>query len=269
MSMQKSKHNVLYISHGAGPLPVLGDQKHTEMIENLELISSRIPKPSAIVVVSAHWEADVATVTGASNPDLFYDYYGFPEESYEIQYPAKGNPLLAESIYKELGGNGIECRMDKERGFDHGLFIPLKIMYPEADIPCVQLSLIKGLEPAAHIEVGEALAKVDFENLLILGSGFSFHNMRAFFAPDTPETVEQNHSFERWLIDTCSSNELDEASRKSRLTDWESAPYARYCHPREEHLLPLMVCYGASGKACSKFYELNIFDKRCSTYFWG
>lgn len=268
MSAKKYEHTVLYISHGAGPMPVLGDGRHEEMVENLKLLKTRIRKPAAIIVVSAHWEESVPTITAHSNPSLLYDYYGFPEEAYEIVYPAKGHRPLARSIHDTLAAGGIESRLDNERDFDHGMFIPLKIMYPEADIPCVQVSLAKGLDPATHIALGEALGAVEHENLLILGSGFSFHNMRAFSAPETSETRQWNEAFEEWLIETCADKRLEEEERKDRLINWEAAPYARYCHPREEHLLPLHVCYGATGRSCREYFELEIFGKKGSTYLW-
>ncbi|WP_319581631.1 class III extradiol ring-cleavage dioxygenase [uncultured Pseudodesulfovibrio sp.] len=266
--MNKEKHTVLYISHGAGPLPVLGDEGHTEMVDNLKLLAREIPRPSAILVVSAHWEETVPTVTTSKRPELYYDYYGFPAESYELQYPAPGEPDLARSVREALADKGFKTGTEDERGLDHGVFIPLTIMFPEADIPCVQLSLIKGLDPAAHVAMGEALAGLDYDNLLIIGSGFSFHNMRAFFAQDTDETRSRNEGFEQWLIETCSAPDLDYEERKKRLVDWESAPHARYCHPREEHLLPLHVCCGATGKASTEYYRLNIIGKRSSAYRW-
>jgi aromatic ring-opening dioxygenase catalytic subunit (LigB family) len=133
-----------------------------------------------------------------------YDYYGFPKEAYEIAYPCPGEPQLAQAIARKFGSEGIPVNLDGIRGFDHGLFVPLKIMYPEADIPCIQLSLVGSLDPAEHIKLGNALRGLGDQSLLLIGSGFSFHNMRAFFAPDTDESRAMNHSFERWLLETCS-----------------------------------------------------------------
>jgi aromatic ring-opening dioxygenase catalytic subunit (LigB family) len=265
--MNDNRNTVLYISHGAGPLPILGDEAHTEMVANLKELASRIGKPSAIVVVSAHWEEPVPAVTGAARPELIYDYYGFPQESYEIEYPAPGEPELAAVLHGALNQSGVECRLDGQRGLDHGVFIPLKIMYPEADIPCVQLSLIQGLDPAAHIALGKGLAGVEHDNLLIIGSGFSFHNMRAFFAPDTPDTRQQNAAFQEWLVETCATD-MSAKDREARLLDWESAPHARYCHPREEHLLPLHVCCGAAGSPADEHYGLTIFGKEATAFLW-
>jgi len=264
----KNKPRVLFLSHGGGPLPLLGDAGHAEMVENLEMIAGSINKPSAILVISAHWETTIPTITSGSHPDLIYDYSGFPEESYDIRYPCTGEPLLAEQVHRLLSDKGIEARLDDQRGFDHGLFIPLKIMYPDADIPCIQLSLVKGLDPVKHIEIGAALAGIEYDNLLVIGSGFSFHNMRAFFTPDTSETENMNVAFERWLIETCSNPTLAQDERLQRLVHWESAPFARYCHPREEHLLPLHVCYGVAQTACEEYFELHIMAKKASVYLW-
>ena len=260
--------NILFLSHGGGPLPLLGDSAHAEMVASLKMITQKIATPSAIVVVSAHWETDIPTITHAANPELIYDYAGFPDESYDIEYAAPGEPALAEHLFETLSNNAIEAKLNDKRGFDHGLFVPLKIMYPNANIPCVQLSMLRSLDPAQHIALGSALSHVEYENLLIVGSGFSFHNMRAFFTPDTQESHAQNTSFENWLIDTCSSQNIDESERAARLINWESAPHARYCHPREEHLLPLHVCYGAAQRPCSEYFSMQILGKQASAYLW-
>ncbi len=265
-----SRNNqALFLSHGGGPLPLLGDEAHTEMVALLKQLAAELARPSAIVVVSAHWEEDVPTLTAAPNPPLYYDYYGFPPESYEIRYPCPGEPLLARAIAGQLAEAGIDAKLDEARGFDHGLFVPLKIMYPAADIPCVQLSLVKGLDPDRHIRLGQALRALDRSPLLLVGSGFSFHNMRAFFAPETAETRSMNEAFDNWLVDTCSSTVMTEDERTQKLAGWAAAPFARYCHPREEHLLPLHVCYGFAGTACSRSYQLEILHKKSSMYFWG
>lgn len=262
------QRRALFLSHGGGPLPLLGDEAHTEMVSCLKEIAERISRPSAIIVVSAHWEAGNATVTSGANPILIYDYRGFPPESYEINYPCPGNPPLATSITKQLEKAGVNASADSARGFDHGLFVPLKIMYPEADIPCVQLSLIKGLDPLKHINLGRALQDLGDPSILLIGSGFSFHNMKAFFAPETVDSKNSNKSFECWLLDTCSNKSISEEERTKRLVNWEAAPSARYCHPREEHLLPLQVCYGFADSSCTKSFELQILNKKSSMYLW-
>lgn len=263
-----TRPTVLFLSHGGGPLPLLGDAGHREMVQNLQHISARLLKPSAILVISAHWEAATATITAARHPSLIYDYYGFPEESYAIEYPCPGDPVLAEQVQRTLAGHGMQAVLDESRGFDHGLFVPLKIMYPQADIPCIQLSLLHSLDPAEHIRMGMALANLTHDNLLIIGSGFSFHNLQAFFTPPSKEAQAMNAAFEQWLIETCTSSELDERERVRRLEHWAQAPHARYCHPREEHLLPLHVCYGVAQNVCREYFTLNILNKQASVYLW-
>jgi len=259
--------NIIFISHGGGPMPLLGDPGHQEMVDRLNELSTVLPKPSAILVVSAHWEEAVPAITSGSNPELIYDYYGFPKESYEIQYPAPGEPELASRIHQALGQAGIESRLDDKRGYDHGMFVPLKMMYPEADIPVVQLSLSASLDPELHLAMGEALKGVEWDNLLVVGSGFSFHNMRAFFAAPSQEITDLNQRFEHWLLETC-AGDLSEAERRQRLLNWEQAPGARFCHPREEHLLPVHVCYGLAGKASSGEYPAKILGKDSGMFHW-
>ncbi|MGB1092485.1 MAG: DODA-type extradiol aromatic ring-opening family dioxygenase, partial [Oceanobacter sp.] len=213
-------------------------------------------------------EERVPTITAAANPDLIYDYYGFPPESYQIQYPAPGEPELAGKVQQALASAGINSQLSDTRGYDHGVFIPLKIMYPDADIPCIQLSLNHNLNAEDHLAMGKALQALDYDNLLILGSGFSFHNMRAFFAPNTPEIRARNQAFEDWLLETCASTEMTEADRSDRFANWERAPEARFCHPREEHLLPLHVCYGWAGKAADKHWTANILNKNSGMFYW-
>jgi len=238
------------------------------MVSCLREIANSIKRPSAIIVVSAHWEAENATITSTQTPNLIYDYSGFPPESYEIEYPCPGNPALAQAIEDQLHRAGIAASSDTSRGFDHGLFVPLKIMYPEADIPCVQISLIKGLDPAKHIRLGRALQRLGGSSILLIGSGFSFHNMRAFFAPETNDTQSANKAFEAWLLDTCSNTSITEDERAARLINWASAPSAQYCHPREEHLMPLHVCYGFASSASTTTYSVRILNKESSMYLW-
>ncbi|MGL5264752.1 MAG: DODA-type extradiol aromatic ring-opening family dioxygenase [Plesiomonas shigelloides] len=261
-------HRALFISHGGGPLPLLGDPQHAQMVSCLQTIAKQISKPSAIITVSAHWESHSASVTSGSMPKLIYDYGGFPPESYTIQYPCPGSPTLAHDLTTKLKSAGITTTEDPNRGFDHGLFVPLKIMYPEADIPCVQLSLLSSLNPESHIRLGEALRDLNDPSILLIGSGFSFHNMRAFFTPETTELKAANNAFQQWLIATCTSRELSENERCDRLINWDKAPFSRYCHPREEHLLPLHVCYGFAGSACTQAFELEILNKETSMFLW-
>lgn len=267
-SSKKSLPSALYISHGAGPLPLLGDASHREMVNGLKSIATILERPSAIIVVSAHWETEKVTVLSGATPPLLYDYGGFPPEAYTIEYPAPGNPLLAREISDLLQKNGIEADRTEDRGFDHGLFVPLKIMYPKADIPCVQVSLVSGFNPAEHIAIGKSIAGLKDEKILVLGSGFSFHNMKAFFSPSTAPIESMNESFEQWLMDTCTNGKFTEPEREQRLLQWEEAPAARFCHPREEHLLPLHVCYGFTGKIAWRSFSWQVMGKKVSAYIW-
>lgn len=259
---------LLYLSHGGGPLPLLGDAGHFEMVETLNAVTAQIRKPSAILVISAHWEEEMPTVTSGASPGLIYDYYGFPEESYHIQYPCAGEPALAQRVHEALKGTGFDAQQNAGRGLDHGLFVPLKIMYPDADIPCIQLSLLSSLDAEQHIQLGEALRSLQEENLLVIGSGFSFHNMRAFFAEETAEIRTMNEDFDTWLNETCLNAELPETTRRQRLVEWHRAPHARYCHPREEHLLPLQVCYGLAQRPASTAFHCRILGKQASMFLW-
>lgn len=258
---------ILYFSHGGGPLPILGDGSHQAMVAFMQALPERLDRPDAVVVISAHWEARVATVSGHPTPGMFYDYYGFPSEAYDITYPAPGNPDLAREIADLLGRSGIAADIDFERGFDHGLFIPMKLMYPEADIPMLQLSLVWGLDPAGHIALGRALRRLRSGKILVVGSGFSFHNMRAFTWRGGIEHDPQNDAFQDWLIDVCTGPHSQE-EREALLTDWEKAPHARYCHPREEHLLPLHVCLGLSDQPAEVIFDDAILGKRAVAFMW-
>ncbi|MCE3027291.1 class III extradiol ring-cleavage dioxygenase [Salinicola sp. DM10] len=260
--------DVLFISHGGGPLPLLGDPDHREMVARLTEIAGQLRKPAAILVISAHWEASLPTITSGERPGLIYDYYGFPPESYQIEYPCPGEPALARQVHQALERAGIAARLDDHRGFDHGVFVPLKLMYPAADIPCVQLSLVDSLDAEMHLAIGKALRALDVDDLLVIGSGFSFHNMEAFFAPITPETEARNQAFEDWLAATCTDTRLAESERAERLIHWDRAPYARFCHPREEHLLPLQVCYGLAGRPSEPPIVATILRKKAGMFHW-
>ena len=263
-----SEATIVYIPHGGGPLPLLGEPSHAELVRFLGELPAGIERPDAILVVSAHWEEPRPTLTAGPAPPLIYDYYGFPPETYEYEYPAPGAPALAERAYGLLEGAGIDARLDPQRGFDHGLFVPLMLMYPRADIPCIQLSLCASLDAETHVRVGRALAPLRNENLLVLGSGFSFHNMQALMSKRDDAPDPRNLAFEDWLRETCSDASLDEDARAARLADWAAAPHARYCHPREEHLLPLMVCYGIAGGPAELAFRGPVARFTASAYRW-
>jgi 4,5-DOPA dioxygenase extradiol len=258
---------IVYFSHGGGPLPLLGDPGHRAMVDFMRQLPAQLRKPDAILVISAHWEESAATLLGAKKPPMFYDYYGFPAEAYKVTYPAPGSPDLAHRIADLLHRDNLPSAIDPQRGFDHGLFIPLMLMYPQADIPALQLSLLRGLKPAAHIALGKALRELMHENILVVGSGFSFHNMRAFTWDGMGAPDPANDAFQDWLIETC-AGPLPQAEREQRLIEWEKAPSARYCHPREEHLLPLHVCLGMAAKPAEVIFDDRILGKRGVAFLW-
>jgi aromatic ring-opening dioxygenase catalytic subunit (LigB family) len=243
-----------YIPHGGGPCFFMdwpaamgGPDTWKNMAAWLgqlpELVGAR---PEAIVVISGHWEEGEFTVNSGAHPELLFDYYGFPEHTYRLEYPAPGAPALAREICSLLEGAGIRAGKNSERGFDHGVFIPFKVIYPQADIPIVQLSLKEGLDPAEHIAAGRAIAPLRERGVLIVGSGMSYHNLREM-GRDVRAVSDQ---WDAWLTRAVSAP--SEAARAEALARWEEAPGARRAHPREEHLIPLMVAAGAGGEDIGK-----------------
>lgn len=259
---------IVYLSHGGGPLPLLGDPGHDAMVAFMRRLGQRLRRPQAVLVVSAHWEERVPTVLTGPAPALYYDYYGFPEEAYHVAYPAPGAPSLARRIGESLSAGGIEWNGDPQRGFDHGAFIPLMLMYPAADIPLLQLSLVRGLDARTHVDLGRALTGLIAEDILVVGSGFSFHNLMAFDWASRATPDPQNDAFQDWLVETCAAL-LPQEERETRLVGWEQAPSARYAHPREEHLLPLHVCVGMAQRPGEVVFDDAILGKRSLAFLWG
>lgn len=252
MSQSESRMPVAFVAHGGGPWPVLDlgfpQDERTALLKHMRDVRQVPgPTPKALLVVSAHWEAPVPTVLSSAKPPLLYDYYNFPPEAYALTWPAPGDPALAARLRGLLAAAGFATAEDSERGFDHGTFIPLKVAFPEADIPVVQLSLIHGLDPTEHMKMGRALAPLRDEGVLIIGSGNSFHNMSVFrtqLKESASEPRERAAAFDSWLQAAATA---PPAVRDEQLRNWEQAPHGRYAHPREEHLIPLMVVAGAAG----------------------
>ncbi|HXP85358.1 MAG TPA: class III extradiol ring-cleavage dioxygenase [Bryobacteraceae bacterium] len=220
-------------------------------------------EPEFIVVISGHWEEDEFSVMGNARPPLLFDYYGFPEHTYRLTYPAPGAPELAQRVSTLLAEGGIPARTDAQRGFDHGVFIPFKLMFPDARIPVMQLSLKTGLDPATHIACGRALQPLREQGVLIVGSGMSYHNLRGFFSP-TEATCDP---FDEWLTAAACSAPVQ---REQSLAAWRRAPCARLAHPREEHLLPLMVAAGAAGEdQGQRVFNDRIMGELISAYRFG
>ena len=259
---------VLYIPHGGGPIPLMPASSQGKLTLFLQSLTQRLQKPDAIVVLSAHWEAEPVSVTAASSPELYFDYYGFPPETYEYQYPCAGHPELARTLVDELQGNGVNAVLDEQRGLDHGVFVPLLLMYPQADIPVIQLSLHPGLDAQFHLQLGAALRGLSADNVLWLGSGYSFHNMKALMSKrdDTPDAL--NIAFEDWLSETLSDPKLTDTARDQRMVEWKTAPGALYCHPREEHLLPLHICLGLGNGQAVNWFDDQVGGFRSSAWYW-
>lgn len=260
---------VAYLPHGGGPWPFvetgIGSKEELAGLRAYLESLRDVPKapPKAVLVISAHWEERVPTVMTNEHPPMLYDYGGFPEEAYRITWPAPGAPSLARRVGDLLRAAGFDSAEDAERGFDHGTFVPLKLTYPHADMPTLQLSLVRGLDPLLHLALGRALAPLRDEGVFIVGSGLSYHNLRAFGPAARPAAT----NFDSWLADAATS----EASvRDGLLAAWEKAPSARAAHPREEHLLPLMVIAGAAGADRGALtYRGSIFGLPVSGYHFG
>jgi len=247
-----------FISHGGGPWPWMKEQMGG-VYDQLEASLARMPAdigttPRAVLMLSAHWEAPEFTVQTSPAPGMLYDYGGFPDFTYRIRYPAPGAPDVAARVREALSAAGIASREDAARGFDHGMFAPMAVIYPRADVPVLQLSLKQGLAPDAHVALGRALAPLRDGGVLVVGSGLSYHNLRAF----GPAAREPSAAFDAWLADTLAI--ADASARTAALAAWERAPAARLAHPREEHLLPLMVALGAAeGEAATRVYHESDF----------
>lgn len=239
--------SILYIPHGAGPMPLLGEPHHQSLVSFLKHYAKTHNTPRAIVVISAHWETEIFKVNNSVTHSLLFDYSGFPKESYEFTYSANGSRELGHSIERLLNEHQIIYELENLRGLDHGVFVPLKIMYPKAEVPVIQISLLQSLDPKRHIKLGEALSELVKQNVLILGSGSSFHNM-GLVRGVTESDQQQSDVFDKWLIDACTNENYSVEERKEKLISWKNAPSATFSHPREEHLIPLHVCLGAALK---------------------
>ena len=273
MSGDEGRLPTLFIPHGGGPCFFMEwtmGPKDTwdRMAAYLRGIGGAVgARPKAVLAISAHWEEDRPTVTAGAAPALIYDYYGFPEHTYKLQYPAPGSPDLAARVRALLAAAGIDTGADAARGFDHGVFIPFLLIYPQADLPIVQLSLRSGLDPAAHLAIGRALAPLRDEGVLIVGSGLSYHNLRAFLGMDA-RADDASERFDAWLADAVET--ADVAARDGKLAAWREAPAALECHPRSEHLVPLFVAAGAAGADRGRrTYSDRVLGKAVSGFQFG
>ena len=270
-----TKMPVAFVPHGGGPWPFVElpgfprdgfDEllAYLRALPSLTTTTAKKKRPRALLVVSAHWEERVPTVMSSARPPMLYDYSGFPPESYRITWPAPGDPVLARHVRDLLERAGFSTNEDGARGYDHGTFVPLKVAYPDANVPVVQLSLVDGLDPAEHIAIGRALAPLRDEGVLIVGSGMTFHNLRAFGDPRAQPIAA---AFDAWLQDAM---KRAPSERDARLVVLESAPHARLGHPREEHLAPLFVVAGAAGDDVATIpYAATFMGVALSAFHFG
>ncbi len=259
-----------FINHGGGPCFFLDPGPMRNSWSELEaylgdFASALAEPPRAILIISGHWEEAQPTVNGGIKPPLLFDYGGFPEHTYRITWPAPGSPDLAARVCDLLRMTGIESGSDTMRGWDHGVFVPLKVMFPQADIPTVQLSLQHGLDPATHLAIGRALAPLRKEGVLIIGSGQTYHNMSGFMR-GTSAVDPAAEAFDQWLCEAM----MDGMTRDRSLTEWALAPGARQAQPYEDHLLPLMVSAGAaSGEPGHVAFQAHVLGKPVSGFRFG
>lgn len=222
-------------------------------------------KPKAILVVSGHWICPVFTVSTATHPPMEYDYSGFPEHTYHIKYPAAGLLALSDRVMELLRGAGLQVDADATRGFDHGTFVPLSIMFPKADVPIVMLSIKSDFDPDEHLRVGHSLTSLRHEGVLIIGSGLTYHNMMGF---GRRESTAVATVFENYL--NSAITQPDTNKRTDMLLNWKNAPGARQAHPQEDHLIPLMVVAGAAGKDVGRrLFIDHIMDVSMASYQFG
>jgi 4,5-DOPA dioxygenase extradiol len=220
-------------------------------------------KPRAVLVISGHWETQHPTVNIAERPKLLFDYYGFPEHTYRLKYPVAGAPDLEPRVRELLSAAGFELDVDAKRGLDHGVFVPFLLIYPNADVPIMQLSLLETLDPVSHLAIGRALAPLRERGVLIVASGMSYHNVAAMFSG---RGADASAAFDAWLFEAV----RDPATRDERLAEWRSAPGGRESHPRPEHLIPLMVAAGAAdGDPVVRSFSEAIAGKAISGFQFG
>lgn len=266
--MKSSKFPTIYLFHGGGPFPLTKDPSQFSVRQFLQDLPKKIPTPKTILLISAHWESSQVRILTKQEPALYFDYYGFPKELYNFKYPAKNNLDIVNKIAKIFDENKVPYKLDGERDYDHGVFVPLLLMYPNADIPVCQISLVKGLDPLTHIKIGEMLSSLREEEVLILGSGSSFHGF--FLSVKKSELTKHSEIFDKSLDDVCTNINYSKEERKKKLIEWQKIPSAKYAHPREEHLLPLMVNVGASdGVAGERIYEDYYDNYKMGAYLFN
>jgi aromatic ring-opening dioxygenase catalytic subunit (LigB family) len=259
----------LFIPHGGGPCffmdpPAAYPHMWDGLAAYLRGIAGTLPiRPKAVLVISGHWENPLPTFNVGAKPGLLFDYYGFPEHTYKLKYPASGAPELAERVRALLRDAGFDSDVESKRGFDHGVFVPFLLIYPNADVPILQLSLQASLDPVLHLALGRALGPLREQGVLIVGSGMSYHNLADMFSGRGAESAA---AFDAWLGDAVQ----DPGAREQLLARWREAPGGAASHPREEHLIPLMVAAGAAqGDRGMRSFGESIGGKQISGFQFG
>ena len=236
----------IFVSHGAPTLVIESADRTHQFLKGL---GSQLEKPESVLVVSAHWEQDTASVSAAVKPETIHDFRGFPDTLYQMRYPAGGAPDLARRVSELLTGAGIAARIDSERGLDHGAWVPMSLIYPDADIPVAQLSVQTALGGEHHLALGNALRPLRDEGILILGSGGLTHNLGELDWSGATITMPAWASeFQEWIFEAIDQNRKNDMANYRLL-----APHASRNHPTEEHFLPLLVAFGA-GDASSRIH---------------
>ncbi|KAL0487144.1 4,5-DOPA dioxygenase extradiol [Acrasis kona] len=273
MTLTQNRAPSMFIPHGGGPMPLMNDRMHDGMIKFLtgearKYLKNNGELPKAIILVTAHWEESEPHISSAPKHELYYDYYGFPPETYKVKYPAPGEPSVAEKAAELLKKAGFSPKLDSKRGWDHGTFVPLKILLPEASVPIVQLSCLSSQDASMHLKMGNALEPLRDEGVAIIGSGMSFHNMSMLRRLMQGGSGFSNDKFEKALDEACEAEPQD---RNLKLSNWESMPLSRECQPRgaSEHLMPLFVAAGAGGNVRGKrVLDWSMGAVKLGSYLW-
>ncbi|KAH8705999.1 Extradiol ring-cleavage dioxygenase, class III enzyme, subunit B [Talaromyces proteolyticus] len=268
---------VICLTHGGGPMPILGDPAHVNIVQSWQTRVRKLLKlgtplaPKAIILVTAHWSTKQPTISSGSSHELYYDYYGFPQEAYSVKYNASGSPAIAQEIFNRLKTAGFSPVLDGSRGWDHGVFVPLKMIIPDESIPVVQMSVLDSEDPEEHFKMGQAIADLRKENVAIIGSGFAtFHNLRVMFS-GTSRTPTFHANMREWSSVLNEAVMTDDAQERiAKLKQWRKFPHAYTMHPNggAEHFLPLIVSAGAAGSGKGGLYGDDYMGNDMFSFYW-
>ncbi|KAG4410677.1 hypothetical protein IFR04_016188 [Cadophora malorum] len=260
----------VFFTHGAGPLPALDEPENAPIGAFLRSFEPQFDGVKGIVIFSAHWSNEEVNISSGASPELYFDYHGFPPAAFEFRYPAPGNPSLAAEVKDLLAAAGIPSTLNSTRGWDHGVFIPLLLSRPKADIPVVQVSIKNNKVAADHIAIGAAIQSLRKKGIAIVGSGASFHNMEAAVgAMRAGKSMERSSiEFEKAVRNACCSPKVE---RNEKLARWDEFPDARFAYPddgSEDHFMPLCVASGAGGERPGKvIFEGMMLGGACCSAF--